>query len=81
MVAPNGARLTKKDHPAIPTTVSETIVTARRCFEAVAQALHLHVRDRDDIPVDGVRRWTSGTRLSGNPLIRGQMFVWVSRIA
>ncbi|MDA9957228.1 3-keto-5-aminohexanoate cleavage protein, partial [Candidatus Pelagibacter sp.] len=47
MVAPNGARKVKKDHPAVPLTISETVVTAKSCYEAGAGAIHLHVRDKD----------------------------------
>lgn len=47
MVAPNGARRTKADHPALPITLSEIVETARACHIAGAQALHLHVRDED----------------------------------
>jgi uncharacterized protein (DUF849 family) len=45
MVAPNGARRTKADHPAIPVTIAETVETARACFEAGAGGIHAHVRD------------------------------------
>ncbi|MEM8878853.1 MAG: 3-keto-5-aminohexanoate cleavage protein [Pseudomonadota bacterium] len=45
MVAPNGARRTKADHPAIPMTIAETVATARGCHEAGADGLHAHVRD------------------------------------
>jgi uncharacterized protein (DUF849 family) len=45
MVAPNGARKTKVDHPAIPMTVSEMVTTAVACYAAGADGLHLHVRD------------------------------------
>jgi len=45
MVAPNGARRTKSDHPALPVTVKETVAAAVACFEAGAGALHAHVRD------------------------------------
>jgi uncharacterized protein (DUF849 family) len=45
MVAPNGAHRTKADHPAIPITIAETIVTAKACFDMGAGALHFHVRD------------------------------------
>ena len=31
MVAPNGARRTKQDHPAIPVTLEQTIETAKKC--------------------------------------------------
>ncbi len=47
MVAPNGARLGKVDHPAIPLTLPETVETTRACQRAGADALHLHIRDAD----------------------------------
>lgn len=45
MVAPNGARKTKSDHPALPVTIPEIVDTARACHAAGADALHAHVRD------------------------------------
>lgn len=45
MVAPNGARKTKVDHPAIPLTPKELARTAAACGEAGAAAIHIHVRD------------------------------------
>lgn len=48
MVALNGARKTKRDHPALPITPAELAVTAQQCFAAGADAIHLHVRDNDD---------------------------------
>ncbi|PHP66389.1 class III aminotransferase [Zhengella mangrovi] len=45
MVAPNGARRTKADHPALPVTVAETVAVAEACFAAGAGGLHAHVRD------------------------------------
>jgi uncharacterized protein (DUF849 family) len=45
MLAPNGARRTKADHPALPLTIPETVATARAGFAAGAGALHAHVRD------------------------------------
>ncbi|MGQ9370117.1 3-keto-5-aminohexanoate cleavage protein [Azospirillum sp. A39] len=45
MVAPNGARRTKADHPALPMTPAELARTAAECREAGAALLHLHVRD------------------------------------
>lgn len=45
MVAPNGARRTKEDHPAIPITISEIVSTARACHVAGADGIHIHVRD------------------------------------
>jgi len=45
MVAPNGARRTRRDHPALPESVAETVATAKACHTAGAGALHAHVRD------------------------------------
>lgn len=45
MVAPNGARKTKKDHCEIPIRPDELAQTAKRCFELGATGIHLHVRD------------------------------------
>ena len=45
MIAPNGARRTKADHPALPVTIAETVETAVSCYEAGATGLHAHVRD------------------------------------
>ena len=47
MVAPNGARRIKKDHPAIPLTINETVETAKACYKEGAEAIHLHVRDEN----------------------------------
>ncbi len=44
-VAPNGARRGKADHPALPVTTDEIARTAAKCYDAGAQAIHLHVRD------------------------------------
>lgn len=46
-VAPNGARKTKDDHPALPLTPDEIAATAVACRDAGAALLHLHVRDRE----------------------------------
>lgn len=45
MLAPNGARKTKADHPALPLTIAETVVAARAAHAEGAGALHAHVRD------------------------------------
>lgn len=47
MVAPNGARRGKEDHPMLPVTIAETVAVARACHAAGAGALHAHVRDAD----------------------------------
>jgi uncharacterized protein (DUF849 family) len=45
MVAPNGARRGKADHPALPVTLPEIVDCARACHAAGADGLHLHLRD------------------------------------
>lgn len=47
MVAPNGARRGKADHPALPVTISEIVEAAGSCHAAGAGAIHAHVRDAD----------------------------------
>jgi len=44
-VAPNGARLGKADHPALPITPDELADCAQDCAKAGAAMIHLHVRD------------------------------------
>lgn len=46
MVAPNGARLQKSDHPALPLTLPEMLTCAADCAKAGADGLHLHIRDQ-----------------------------------
>lgn len=45
MVAPNGSRRNKRDHPRLPITPAELAETALECQAAGASAIHLHVRD------------------------------------
>ncbi len=45
MIAPNGARRTTADHPALPVTEADLAGTARACQREGATAIHLHVRD------------------------------------
>ncbi len=47
MVAPNGARRGKTDHPALPITPEELAEAAAQAVAAGAAAIHLHVRDDD----------------------------------
>ena len=47
MVAPNGARRTKADHPALPVTDAELVACAVACHAAGADGLHAHIRDSD----------------------------------
>jgi uncharacterized protein (DUF849 family) len=47
MVAPNGARLGRGDHSALPVTVEQIVDCAARCHRAGADGAHVHVRDAD----------------------------------
>ena len=47
MIAPNGARLKRADHPALPETIAEIVSTALACAKAGADGIHAHVRDSD----------------------------------
>lgn len=64
-VAPNGARKTKQDHPALPMTAPEIAREARHCMEAGALLLHLHVRDDNgghSLSADKYREATKAVR-------------------
>lgn len=57
-VAPNGAYKQRADHAAVPLTAAELAVTAKRCLDAGAAMLHLHIRDaqgRHSLDVQGYR--------------------------
>jgi uncharacterized protein (DUF849 family) len=45
VVAPNGARKLKPDHPAVPLSADELGLCAAQCQEAGATMIHLHVRE------------------------------------
>lgn len=47
LVAPNGARRGKADHPELPISTDEIIATAGDCHAAGAHGLHLHIRDEE----------------------------------
>lgn len=49
MVAPNGARRGKADHPALPITLDELVATATACRTAGADGIHIHVRDENAV--------------------------------
>ncbi len=48
MVAPTGARKTRRDHPALPISIEETVEEAVQCHAAGATVLHAHVRGKQD---------------------------------
>ena len=47
IVAPNGARRGKQDHPALPVTPDEIALEVEACVEAGAAMVHLHARDAE----------------------------------
>ena len=64
-VAPNGARKTRDDHPALPITPDELARTAAACAEAGAAMIHLHVRDeaeRHSLDVGAYRAATAAVQ-------------------
>lgn len=55
IVAPNGARKTKRDHAQLPMTIEEMVAEAKACQKAGATMIHLHARDaqgRHSLEVD-----------------------------
>ena len=64
-VAPNGARKTRADHPAVPITPAELAATAAAARAAGAALIHLHVRDGDSrhsLDVGAYREATAAVR-------------------
>ncbi|HHI81820.1 MAG TPA: 3-keto-5-aminohexanoate cleavage protein, partial [Rhizobiales bacterium] len=57
MVAPNGARRGKADHPRLPVTASELAREAALCADAGAVAIHTHVRDEAGVHCLDVDRY------------------------
>lgn len=47
MVAPNGARRTKKHHPNIPLTDKELVEAVIDCHKAGVEGAHIHIRDEN----------------------------------
>lgn len=45
LLAPNGARRTRVDHPKLPLTTEQIVAAAQSGAQAGANGLHLHVRD------------------------------------
>lgn len=73
MAAPNGARRTQQDHPALPVTPAELADCARQLVTAGTSVLHLHVRDehgRHTLDVDRYRAATTAIRAAvGDDLV------------
>ncbi len=69
-VAPNGARRTVADHPAIPLDAEEIGREAARCRDAGAAMIHLHVRDaagRHSLDVERYRDAIAAVRREAGP--------------
>lgn len=63
--APNGARKTKAEHPAIPIGPDDLAREAAKCAEAGASLLHLHVRDaagKHSLDAEAYRAATAAVR-------------------
>jgi len=58
-VAITGSLPTKKDNPAVPTTVSEQIESTQAAFEAGASIAHCHVRNDDETPSSDPERFAA----------------------
>jgi len=59
MCAPNGARKTKTDHPALPISDNELAECADSILQEGASIIHLHVRDDKDAHTLDVDRYRS----------------------
>jgi len=64
-VAPNGARRTKADHPALPMSAGEIAKAVAECRDAGVAMIHLHARDgagRHTLDVDTYREVITAIR-------------------
>lgn len=77
MVAPNGARRMKSDHPALPITPQEVAEEAGRCRDAGASAIHVHVRDAEGAHVLDAARYAE-TRALIEVATGGDMVVQIT---
>lgn len=76
-VAPNGARRTKSDHPALPMTASELGREAATCADAGATAIHLHVRDDEGAHSLDVERYRAAIH-SVRALTKDRMLIQIT---
>jgi 3-keto-5-aminohexanoate cleavage enzyme len=56
-VAITGSVPKKIDNPTVPISVSEQIESTRKCYEAGASLVHLHVRNDDESPSSDVNKF------------------------
>jgi len=77
LVAPNGARKTKADHPHLPITPEELAQEAVRCAKAGAVLFHLHIRgDNQEHSLDPQRYQKALKAIQGQ--VGDQMLLQVS---
>ena len=50
-VAITGSVPKKSDNPSVPITVSEQIDSTKKCYDAGASLVHLHVRNDDELAI------------------------------
>jgi len=53
-----GAETKREDQPQLPITPHEQALEAKRCFEAGARVIHLHVREDDGSPTQRLERFS-----------------------
>ena len=56
-VAITGSVPKKSDNPSVPITVSEQIDSTKKCYDAGASLVHLHVRNDDESPSSDVNKF------------------------
>ncbi|CCQ95116.1 3-keto-5-aminohexanoate cleavage enzyme [[Clostridium] ultunense Esp] len=56
-IAPTGEYVTKKEHPAIPTTPKEIAEDVYECYKAGAAIAHIHVRDDEENPTMALEKF------------------------
>jgi uncharacterized protein (DUF849 family) len=82
-VAPNGAYKQKADHPAVPLTAAELAAEARRCLDAGAAMIHLHVRTpegRHLLDAEAYRDATRAIRAAVGPALVVQVTTESGRV-
>ena len=73
LVAPNGAKKTKKEHKNIPLFADEIAIEAKNCLDAGTSIVHLHIRDKEQVHLLDAEVYRATTKAirekAGNDLI------------
>ncbi|RBW44964.1 3-keto-5-aminohexanoate cleavage protein [Psychromonas sp. B3M02] len=73
IVAPNGARKTRQDHPALPVTIEQIVDDVVACRDAGAAMVHLHARDKKGLHSlaidDNIKTLTAVKQAVGDSII------------